>query len=144
MDEVHCYLHDGNLVPLKYAQENNLTVQRYSSGKNEGEVKTKKVKVDNPEKPKGRAVKAPYTFKPDHRAQTSWESKDEKGVGTGLYSTASGVIEELGVRNIPFLKALSSLQSMVKDMGTYFIVTDEDGTRVRHADAGRSARHHPS
>jgi DNA polymerase-1 len=129
MDEVHCYLPDGNLVPLKYAQENNLTVQRYSSGKNEGEVKTKKVKVDNPEKPKGRAVKAPYTFKRITEPKRQWESKDEKGVGTGFYSTASGVIEELGVRNIPFLKALSSLQSMVKDMGTYFIVTDEDGTQ---------------
>jgi DNA polymerase I-like protein with 3'-5' exonuclease and polymerase domains len=35
------------------------------------------------------------------------------------------VIEELGVRDIPFLKALAKLQSMAKDLGTYYIVTDE-------------------
>lgn len=127
-DEVHCYrADDGTLVPLEQAKRDNIPVQRYANGKNAGEVKTKKVKVDNLDKPKGRSVKAPYTFTRITEPKKSWESKDEKGRGTGVYSTASGVIEELGVRNIPFLKALSSLQAMVKDLGTYFIVTDEKG-----------------
>lgn len=91
------------------------------SGKNAGEPKTKKVKVDNLDKPKGRGVKAPYTFSGFTRPKPEWESADK-----GFYSVASEVIEELGNRNIPFLKALAALQKATKDLGTYFIVTDPE------------------
>lgn len=124
MDEVCCYRADnGELVPMEQAKAEGIMVQRYASGKNIGEVKTKKVKVDNPEKPKGRTVKAPYTFPRITEPKKAWA-----GAEPGFWSTSNDVIEELAVRNIPFLKALSALMSATKDLGTYFITTDEDGT----------------
>lgn len=123
MDEVFCYRLDTNeLIPLDDAKNGGIPVVRYASGKNVGEVKTKKVKVDNPERPKGRTVKAPYTFPRITEPKKAWAGADP-----GVWSTAGEVIEELAVRNIPFLRALASLMSATKDLGTYFITTDEDG-----------------
>lgn len=96
---------------------------RFAGGKNKGEPKTKQVKVPDIERgPKTRYEDFEYHFdgftKPDKR----WSSSEP-----GVYSTAANVIEELGNRDIPFLKTLSEVQAMNKDLGTYFIVTDEDG-----------------
>lgn len=122
MDVDGCYRADtGEAVPLVQARAENIAVMRYGSGKNAGEVKTKKLKVDNPDKPKGRMVDVMYTFPGFTTPKKSWESADP-----GFYSTASEVIEELGVRNIPFLKAFAELQKVAKDLSTYFIVTDEE------------------
>ncbi len=113
---------EGMFLPLVDAKKFGVPVQRFGSGKREGEVKTKRVKFDNPEKPKGRACKVPYTFKRITEPKKSWASADP-----GFWSTSSEVIEELAVRNIPFLKALSALQAASKDLGTYFITTDAYG-----------------
>jgi DNA polymerase I len=113
-------LAEGHFMPVDMMQSRGITPVRYASGKNIGEVKTKKVKVDDLTKPKGRACKAPYVFPRITAPKKQWES-----VHPGVYSVSSEVIEELGVRNIPFLKALAELQSVTKDLGTYFIVTDE-------------------
>lgn len=96
--------------------------QRFKGGKNAGELKTKKVKQDNLDKPKGRMARTQYHFPQITEPKAKWESTDK-----GVYSVSSEVIEELGVRNIPFLKGLAQLQKVTKDLGTYFIVTDEDG-----------------
>jgi DNA polymerase I-like protein with 3'-5' exonuclease and polymerase domains len=121
MDVECCTTQDGREIPVEQAKRENVPVVRYSSGKREGEVKTRKVKMDNPDKPKGRGVKAPYTFPRLTEPKKRWESTEP-----GVYSTASEVIEELGVRNIPFLKAFSELQSLAKDLSTYYIVTEVD------------------
>lgn len=122
MDVDGCYRADtGEAVPLEHAKANGWMPMRYGSGKNAGEIKTKKLKVDNPDKPKGRMVDVPYVFPGFTEPKKSWESADP-----GYYSTASEVIEELGVRNIPFLKAFAELQKVAKDLSTYFIVTDEE------------------
>lgn len=92
----------------------------YKSGKNAGLPKTRKVKVPDLDRPKVRKCKAPSTFPGFTEPKQEWASAEP-----GVYSTASEVIEELGVRDIPFLKALAKLQSMAKDVGTYYIVTDE-------------------
>lgn len=112
----------GDLMPLEWCKASNVPVVRYASGKNAGEVKTKKIKVDDLTKPKGRAAKAPYVFKRITAPDKRWETSEP-----GVWSTSSAVIEELGMRDVPFTKALASLSAMVKDLGTYFIVTDEDG-----------------
>jgi DNA polymerase-1 len=117
----HLLYEAGQIIPLEVARRENIAVVRYSSGKREGEIKSKKVKFDNPEKPKGRATKVPYTFKRITEPKKAWASAEP-----GFWSTNSDVIEELAVRNIPFLKALSALQSASKDLGTYFIVTDPE------------------
>lgn len=97
--------------------------ERYKSGKNAGECKTKRVKVDDLSKPKSR-MGEDYIVLPGFTAPSpKWERSDYPGV----YSTASEVIEELGSRNVPFLKQLAKLQDLTKDLSTYYIVVDEDG-----------------
>jgi len=134
-DEEHVYLKHEKVVvdgkatyktmPLREWQslDHQPEPLRFTGGKNVGELKTKKVKVPDIERgPKTRIEDFEYHFdgftKPDKR----WEASEP-----GVYSTAANVIEELGNRDIPFLKTLSEVQAMTKDLGTYFIVTDEDG-----------------
>lgn len=93
----------------------------YKSGKNAGEAKTKKQSVDDHTKPKSRMGEDYFTFPGFTQPKKEWESADP-----GVYSTASEVIEELGNRDIPFLKAFATLQSVTKDLSTYFIVTDPE------------------
>lgn len=100
--------------PQNYAQ--------FKGGKNAGEYKTKKVRVDDYTKPKGRIVKRPYTFAGYTKPKKAWQGADP-----GVWSTSSAVIEELADSGVPFLKAYASLMSMSKDLGTYYITTDEDG-----------------
>ena len=92
----------------------------YQSGKNEGKPKTKQVKVDDYDKPKGRIAKATYKLAGFTTPSDEWASSTP-----GLYSVAAGVIEALGNRDIPFLKDLSRRAAVAKDLGTYFITTDE-------------------
>lgn len=109
-------------IPEEVARLADVPVIRYATGKNAGCVKTKKLKQDNPAKPKGRTVKAPYTFPRITEPSPAWAGADP-----GVWSTSSEVIEELGVRNIPFLKVMARLQKLTKDLGTYYIVVDADG-----------------
>lgn len=97
------------------------------SGKNKGELKTKKVKVPDLTKPKARACKAPYTFGRITEPDPAWAGADP-----GIWSTSAAVIEELGVRDIPFLKAMAQLQAATKDLGTYYITEelDEEGKPI--------------
>lgn len=121
MDEVQYVLEDGSTASRATCEAHGYRPVRYQSGKNAGEMKTKKVKVDNYDKPKGRTVKAPYVFPRLTEPKKSWAGADP-----GVWSTSADVIEELGNRNIPFLKALSALTAATKDLGTYFLVTDEE------------------
>lgn len=121
-DELHYVMEDGTTRPKLEGEFDPVGVVRYSGGKNKGEAKTKKVKVDDPTKPRGRGVKAPYTFPRMTEPEPGW-----KGAEPGVWSTSSEVIEEIGKRDIPFIKLFASLQKMSKDLGTYYISTDEDG-----------------
>lgn len=96
----------------------------YSSGKNAGEAKTKQVSVNDLDKPKSRMEDFMYEFPRITEPKKSWASATE-----GLYSVAAEVIEELGVRDIPFLQSLGKVASMSKDLGTYYVVEDEKGQR---------------
>lgn len=95
----------------------------YKSGKQKGEYKTKQVSVDDVERgPKSAMRDFTYPLPGFTEPKKSWESRSDPGV----YSTASDIIEELGSRDIPFLKDLSQLAKMTKDLGTYYITGDED------------------
>ncbi|RPA32800.1 DNA polymerase A family protein, partial [Shewanella vesiculosa] len=95
----------------------------FKGGKNAGEYKTKKVKVDDYTKPKGRIAKRDYTFKGFTKPKAKWAGADP-----GVWSTSSEVVKELGeTSGVPFLKAYSSLMGMAKDLGTYYYTKDEDG-----------------
>jgi DNA polymerase I-like protein with 3'-5' exonuclease and polymerase domains len=93
---------------------------RYLGGKNAGEYKTVTKKVDDLSKPKSAMRDFFYEFPGHTEPEASWASSTE-----GLYSVSSEVIEELGVRNIPFLKTLAGVAKLTKDLTTYYISTDE-------------------
>ena len=97
--------------------------QFYASGKNKGEPKTKKVKVPDRTKPKSRMGEDYFLFPGYTQPEKSWEWESRPGV----YTTDAETIELLANRGVPFLVQLAKLQKMVKDLGTYFITTDEDG-----------------
>jgi DNA polymerase I-like protein with 3'-5' exonuclease and polymerase domains len=94
---------------------------RYGSGKNAGELKTKKVKVpDLSRGPKSAMREFFYEFKGHTEPKQEWASSTE-----GLYSVAGEVIEALGNRDIPFLKTLAEVAGLTKDLTTYYISLDE-------------------
>lgn len=129
MDQVHVLLSDEQTMPL----DEYTTLQmedpdscpgavRYAGGKNKGEVKTKKLKVPDPSKPKSRMETFTYRFPGYTQPDKKWEGADK-----GVYSCAAEVIEELSLRKgIPFLEALARRADIHKDLSTYFIITDEE------------------
>lgn len=122
MDQLHIVMDDGSTIPMDqaYSPEGPQPV-RFKSGKNKGEFKTKKVKVNDPSKPKSRLEDFLYTFPRITEPKKSWE-----GAVPGVYSTAAEVIAELADRDIPFLEALGKVTSLTKDLTTYYISTDPD------------------
>lgn len=93
---------------------------RYKAGKNAGEYKTKKVKVDDYSKPKSRMVDAYWEFPGFVEPEPEWASSTE-----GLYSVGSDVIKTLTENTtIPFLKTLGRVTAISKDLSTYFISDD--------------------
>lgn len=94
----------------------------FKGGKNAGEYKRKKVKVDDYTKPKSRIVKRPYKFAGYTEPKKAWAGADP-----AVWSTSSAVIEELADSGVPFLKAYADLMAMTKDLGTYYYRKDEEG-----------------
>jgi hypothetical protein len=132
-DETHYLLEDGttmeclwyeHCVNTEWNHEPPDSKMRtvYVSGKSKGEFKTKKVKANDYTKPKGRACKLPFTFAGYTKPKKKWQGSEE-----GVYSTSAEVVEELAESGVPFLKMYAELMAMAKDLGTYYITTDEDG-----------------
>lgn len=125
MDELHYLLTDGTTIRqdlLHYGRlPSGKAVETFKGGKQAGEPKTKKVKVPDLTKPKTRMERRAYTFPGITTPDPKWAGAD------GLYSTAAEVIDTLVHRDQPFLKAFGEYVSIRKDLGTYFITTDEDG-----------------
>ncbi|QIN95091.1 DNA polymerase I [Pseudomonas phage BIM BV-45] len=101
------------------------TLVYFSSGKNAGEPKTKQVKVDDFDKPKSRLEDRTYQFPGYTKPSDKW-----KTATPGVYQTGSAIIEALGNRDIPFLKDLARRAKLDKDLGTYFIKTDDKGKQT--------------
>lgn len=118
-DEQHWVLNDGNTTAVNpFDAPDMACYATFKGGKNAGEFKTKKVKVDDLTKPKGRMAAAQFSFPGYTKPEPEW-----KGAIPGVYSTSSEVIEELGTRDIAFLKDYASLMKLSKDLGTYYIKT---------------------
>lgn len=94
----------------------------FAGGLKKGEPKTKQVTVDDLDKPKSRMETLVYQFPRMTEPMKKWQSTPEH-----LYQVGADIIEELEKRDIPFLKALGKVQSMSKDLGTYYITTDAKG-----------------
>lgn len=124
VDELHYVMVDGTTTPLKPSEnvDNIFKYATFAGGKNKGEFKTKKVKVpDIARGPKDRYEDFHFTFPGFTEPSPEWESSTP-----GVYSVASEVIAALGNRDVPFLKTLATMAAMQKDLGTYYITTDED------------------
>lgn len=94
---------------------------RFVSGKNAGEIKTKKVRVDDVAGGQKTAMREFfYEFPRKTDPNPEWVSSTP-----GLFSVAGEVIEALGNRDIPFLKTLAGVAKLTKDLGTYYVTTDE-------------------
>lgn len=92
----------------------------YKSGVNAGLPKTRKVSVDDLDKPKMRNEKFVYEFARMVHPKPQWETANE-----GVYSVAGDVIEELAAAyDIPFLKDFSSMMAKEKDVSTYYYKVD--------------------
>lgn len=93
------------------------------SGKTKGEPKFKNVKVAGEFKEK--FVWFTFEFEGYTEPKPSWAGSKVDGAGNPTYSVAEDIIEELGYRNVPFLKLLARRQSLAKDLGTYYVKWDE-------------------
>lgn len=115
---------DGSWVATTdYDVECHGPVAEYSSGIRKGEPKTKQIEVPNREKPKGAIQDVIYTFPRITEPSSRWET-----AVPGRYSVNEEVINSLANRDIPFLKALTRVEKMSKDLGTYYITYKEDGS----------------
>jgi hypothetical protein len=115
-------LSNGDVVTIDPFDGVGLAYDTYKGGKNAGEFKTKKLKINDFSKPKGRRCKVPYTFPGYTTPEKKWATSD-----SGFYSTGAEVIEELATRDVPFLKMYADLMKMSKDLGTYYYRKDAEG-----------------
>lgn len=104
------------------------TGEVFKSGKNKGEKKYRNETGPDIERgPKTRKGDAFFTFPRMTEPSKAWETAEP-----GVYSVAEEILTALGNRDIPFLKTLSTLAKLTKDMGTYYITTDpEDETKQK-------------
>lgn len=117
---------DHELTPAEVAalEAEHGPALRYKSGKNAGELKVTRADMPDYTKPKTRMA-ADYCVCPGFATpDEAWASSTD-----GLYSVAGEVIEELTSRPdaVPFLKTLGRVAALSKDLGTYFITTDDEG-----------------
>lgn len=134
-DEVHYILEDGSTMECLlwehcynteygFADDGGKARVYYKSGKNAGEFKVKRVKVDDYSKPKSRMADTTYEFPGYAKPKDEWASST-----AGLYSVAAEVITELcnTHKHVPFIDKLGKVAALAKDLGTYYISTDERG-----------------
>lgn len=130
-DELHYLMTDGSTCPQDRVNDRIIAavqagtpvgIDSFKSGKNAGQMKTKKVKVDDITKPKTRMEDRLYKFPGITKPDPKWKSADGQ-----TYSTAGEIIDILVKRDQPFLRVFGDYTSLKKDLGTYFITTDEEG-----------------
>jgi DNA polymerase-1 len=100
------------------------TGEVYKSGKNEGQPKFRNEQRDDYTKPKGRQVQVPHTLPGHIEPLPEWASSPP-----GVYKVGEEVMEVLKGSTIPFVATLVRYTGAAKDLGTYFWVEAEDGTR---------------
>lgn len=116
-----CRMLDNEWMPADdYDEECHGELVTYGSGKQAGEVKTKMLEVDNLDKPKGSIQDHWYEFPRITEPSDRW-----KGAKEGVWSVNAKVVEALSNRDIPFLQTLTKVEKLSKDLGTYYITTDE-------------------
>lgn len=116
----------GQLARKKAYEQ--VPIGTYLSGKKKGEVKYQKVEVEG--ELKTRYEDFFYTFPRITEPEDRWKLATTDGLGNPLWSVSKDQIEELSLRNIPFLKALASKQRLDKEIGTYYLKVKEKSGEV--------------
>lgn len=109
-----------------YSIQNDTEQDKFLSGKRKGDYKTKKVDVQGELKVKYQDFL--YTLPRITAPSEKWATKNTDGLDAPLYSTGGDIIIELGLRNIPFVKALRKKQKLDKEIGTYYAKQDAKGS----------------
>lgn len=104
---------------------NIMQYESYKGGAKQGELKTKKTKVIDKDNPKSKIMDFVYKFPGYTEPEPSWSSSTP-----GVYSTKAEILEELQYRDVPFTIAFSKRAKLDKDLGTYYIKTNEDGEQT--------------
>ncbi|WWO60240.1 DNA polymerase I [Xanthomonas phage SB3] len=116
MDVTHYVLMDGTTTDVMPTFETAAKYVTFASGKNKGSFKTKKVKVNDPDKPKSAMRDYYYAFPGYTEGKDKWAAAE-----AGVWGTGKDVIEELSVTtDVPFLKAMGRRAMVAKDLGTYY------------------------
>lgn len=115
--------HEDHYVQADGSTSKDTPGVKYVSGKKVGTYKMKKVRVQG--ELKMRLTDFFYTFPGHTEPNQEWATKNEDGLGAPIFSTSGDVLIELGLRNIPFLKAMRSKQKLDKEIGTYYARFDE-------------------
>ncbi|UFI08411.1 DNA polymerase I [Stenotrophomonas phage vB_SmaS_P15] len=122
-DQTEYVLKAGGTKPESEMTEKDWAlVERFAGGAKKGMPKTKKVKVDDLDKPKMFTVDRFYKFPGFVTPLPKWESKSNPG----QYSTSSDTIDELAtwVDAPPFIKDFTEQSKISKDLSTYYWVID--------------------
>lgn len=107
---------DGTLIYNGQRQDTFL------SGKHKGVKRFKKVPVQGELKEKWCDLL--YKFPGYTVPSPEWAGKATDAAGEVLYGTGADIIEELSLRDIPFLKTLGKKQTLDKEIGTYYVRID--------------------
>lgn len=95
----------------------------FKSGKNAGQPKVKKVKVDDPERPKRRNMDKEFTIprrvQPDEGTEMAKE---------GYWSVSADVLDGL-ISDDPVVTALKEVSIWIKDLGSSYYTLDKEGNR---------------
>lgn len=110
---------DGEAVDPETSYFTEDEYDKYLSGKKKGEIKLVKVEVEGPRKTK--IMDFLYTFPRITEPKPQWKTDTTDKNDRPFYSTGADVIEELSLRNIPFLKALGRRQKLDKEVGVYYL-----------------------
>lgn len=94
----------------------------YLSGKKKGEVKYKQVAVVGELKEK--ICDFYHYFDKITDPEPEWKSSVLTCAGEPTYSTGGDVIDELAVRDVPFLKLYTEYKACTKELGTYLLQID--------------------
>ncbi len=88
---------------------------RYKTGDKKGQLKTKKVKINDLDRPKYKIAQTEYPLKGLTKPRKEWELKEP-----GFYKTGEDVIKELSARGIEVAKILAKLKKKEKDLSAFY------------------------
>lgn len=111
----------------QHGEEACLALVRHKTGKKAGEIKTRKLKVNDPSRPKTKQTEFLFELPGYIPAKKKWATAEP-----GIYSTNAETLDEiieLYAAKYPFVKDLHAYKAAAKDLATYYWVENGNGDR---------------